>query len=302
MLTLATDFLIECKSLIEKRLDELVSVQKEGMKRFFSPLFEGARYSLLAEAKRIRPLLALATYKTYDGESNSALDPACALELIHTYSLVHDDLPAMDNDDFRRGIPTLHKKANEATAILVGDYLLTYAFEVIASSSFSEKARLEMIRLLSFSAGGSGMIGGQIMDVEMTQKPLNLQELEFLHLHKTGALIKTSILFGAIMADVDEKQKALLALCGEKLGLLFQIVDDILDVTHSKQKHGKEKSTDEEHGKTTYPLLLGLSGAKERAQALYNSLSETLTKLDKDSTLLQEVAHKVISQIYSRFS
>ncbi len=287
------DFFTLHKSLIEKRLEELIPSKKSP----FSSLYDGARYSLLAKSKRIRPLLCMAAVEILEGPLEQSLDPSCALELLHTYSLIHDDLPSMDDDDFRRGIPTLHKVTSEGHAILVGDYLLTYTFDVIARSPFPSAIQLELIKSLCAAAGGEGMVGGQVMDLAMTGKKIPLNDLEFLHSHKTGALIKTSLLFGAIMAGASSTEREILASFGEKLGLLFQIVDDILDVTKPKQKHGTAISGDAAKAKATYVSLLGLDCAHEKAKMLFLSLSDILNQLPRDTFLLKEIATNILSQI-----
>ncbi|MCB1180773.1 MAG: polyprenyl synthetase family protein [Chlamydiia bacterium] len=281
------------KQLIEERLNQLVPAKELP---YFS-LFEGARYSLLNGGKRIRPLLTLATTELLGGDLQKALDPACAIELIHTYSLIHDDLPCMDDDDFRRGQPTLHKLKGEGQAVLAGDYLLTHAFEVIVKSRCSPEEKIELISHLTQAAGGDGMVGGQMMDLMMTNKSMTLNELQFLHHHKTGALLQASVHFGIILGQTGPIEKWQLLRFGEKLGLLFQIIDDIIDVEMSEEKHGQTISTDKRNQKTTYVTLLGPKKAKEEAISLFEESQRLLETLDRETSTLSSLLNQVISPL-----
>lgn len=278
---------------INKHLDQLILEKNVP----YNSLFQAARYALIGEAKRIRPLLTLATAAMLGISEEVALTPACALEIIHTYSLIHDDLPCMDNDDFRRGKPTVHRIYNEGHAVLTGDFLLTYAFEVIVEAPLlSDKQKLSLISYLAKNAGAHGMIGGQIMDIAATEQSLDLSTLELLHRCKTGALLSTAIEFALIIADknVEERHKATLRQFAQSIGLAFQIVDDILDVTHSETKHGKAISSDVVNGKTTYVNLLGLQEAQRKVQMLYTEASEALKALPYNTAVLEKITSIII--------
>lgn len=234
----------------------------------FSTLYQGARYSLLSGGKRIRPLLTLAAAELLGSSTLQALRPACALEMVHTYSLIHDDLPCMDDDDFRRGKPTLHKISSEGHAVLVGDYLLTFAFEVLSKAPFlSLDQRMRLITVLATAAGGEGMIGGQVLDI--AQNPTT--SLKELHERKTGALFTASIQFGGIVADCSLETYEKLTLFGQKIGYLFQVVDDILD---------------EEHNLTP-------ADAEAAAASAYNVLHQ----LPGNKSLLEHILQKILTQL-----
>jgi geranylgeranyl pyrophosphate synthase len=232
-------------------------------------LLEAMQYSTLAGGKRVRPILVYTTGEAL-GASLEMLDAAAAaVELIHVYSLVHDDLPAMDDDDLRRGRPTCHRAYDEATAILTGDALQARAFEVLAQApaAIPASARIEMLRLLADAIGTRGMAGGQAIDLQSTGQRISVAELEAMHIHKTGALIQASVLLGAISAGItDTAQRAALELFGGEIGLAFQIQDDILDVEGNETTLGKRTGADANRVKPTYPSVLGLE--KSRAEAL----------------------------------
>jgi geranylgeranyl diphosphate synthase type II len=272
-----------CKS-IEKRLAELTA----GKDTAYFNLLEATRYSLLAGGKRIRPLLVLATATALGGSEDLALDPACAVEMIHTYSLIHDDLPCMDNDDFRRGKPSLHKAFTEGHAVLTGDYLLTYAFEIIANGAgLQAHQKIELVNVIAKNAGAEGMIGGQIMDIESQQKAIDLHFLQDVHRRKTGALITACIECGVIIANGSPADREILKSFGQKIGLAFQIIDDVLDVTSNK-------NSDIKNHKTTYATLLGLSEAQELAFEYYQAAMEQLKKLPYDTALLVSLADLLV--------
>lgn len=278
---------------INAHLDQLVPSSESA----FKLLYTAARYSLLGPGKRLRPILTLATAETLMGDDRTALSPACAIEMIHSYSLVHDDLPCMDNDDFRRGRPTLHKVYNEGHAVLTGDYLLTRAFEVLAgATALSSEQRIALVASLAKYSGSGGMIAGQVLDIESTGKSLSLEELQLIHLNKTAALIIASLEFGGIVAQASEQQLHLLRDFGQKIGLAFQIVDDVLDVTNSAEKHGKTTSSDHANQKTTYVSLLGVEKAKEIAETLLKSALEVIAPLCKKSPLLPKIATLLVSR------
>ena len=236
-------------------------------------LMEAMAYSLFAGGKRFRPALVIGACEAAGGEYAAALPAACAVEMIHTYSLIHDDLPAMDNDDLRRGRPTLHRAFDEATAILAGDTLLTLAFDALA-----ECGCLEMVRELARAAGPTGMAGGQVLDMEAEKSPPDLDGLVRLHRMKTGALIRASARLGAMAARADDEMMHAFTHYGETIGLAFQIMDDILDVTGDTEKMGKAAGRDAARQKTTYPTLVGLEQsqrlADQAAQDAVNAISE----------------------------
>jgi geranylgeranyl diphosphate synthase type II len=234
-------------------------------------------YSLLAGGKRLRPILALAGCEAVGGQPQTALPLACALEMIHTYSLIHDDLPAMDNDDFRRGRPTNHKVFGEAMAILAGDSLLTEAFAVAARSPAPASVVVKVLVELASASGAAGMVGGQVIDVEATGQKVDVALLRRLHGKKTGALLSVSVCAGARLGGADPESLARLRIYAEALGLAFQIVDDVLDVTADLQTLGKDPGSDKEAGKTTYVDLLGVEGAQAHAQQV---MSDGLAALE----------------------
>ena len=233
-------------------------------------LREAMRYSLLAGGKRLRPILCLAAFELAGGKGDLALPTAVALEMIHTMSLIHDDLPAMDNDDLRRGRPTNHKVYGEANAILAGDALLTRAFEMVAlrSPGVSAERLLQVVGELSLASGAPGLVGGQVVDLECEGKSVDLETLEYIHLHKTGALLRACVISGALVAGADAPLQAALHTYARGIGLAFQIIDDILDVTASSDVLGKTAGKDLTADKTTYPKLLGLEESRHRADGL----------------------------------
>ena len=241
-------------------------------------LREAMRYSLLAGGKRLRPILCLASCELAGGTSALALPTAVALEMIHTMSLIHDDLPAMDNDDLRRGRPTNHKVFGEANAILAGDALLTRAFEMVAlrSPGVAPERLLRVLGELSLAAGAPGLVGGQVVDLESEGRQVDLDTLEYIHLHKTAALLQASVLTGALIAGAADDLLAALRTYSRGIGLAFQIIDDILDLTASSAVLGKTAGKDLAADKTTYPKLLGLEESRRRAEALVRESKEAL--------------------------
>ncbi|MGG3450125.1 polyprenyl synthetase family protein [Domibacillus aminovorans] len=254
-------------------------------------------YSLKAGGKRIRPMLLLAVLETYGQKAEKGLDAACALEMIHTYSLIHDDLPAMDDDALRRGQPTNHKVFGEATAILAGDALLTYAFELIASSTVqSPEHSIKLIQMLASAAGPEGMVGGQMADMEGERRVLSLSELEYIHLHKTGRLLAFSVMAGALIGGADERETALLEKYARHIGLAFQIRDDILDVEGTEEEIGKPVGSDESNEKSTYPSLLSLTGAKEKLAEELKGAYDALASLGRPAPLLESFASLIVER------
>ena len=244
-----------------------------------STVLEAMRYAVTAGGKRLRPILAMAACEACDGAIEDVIEPAAAVELIHTYSLIHDDLPAMDDDDLRRGRPTVHRAFGEAEAILAGDALQALAFEILATRPLGvdrSSRRNEAVRILADGAGVAGMVGGQMADLEAERSPVDADGLEWIHRRKTGALLAASAELGAIHAGATDADRSALAEYGRTLGLAFQIADDILDCTATAQDLGKTPGKDLEAGKATYPALYGLDASRERAERLVDSALNVL--------------------------
>ena len=264
------------------------------------PLTEAMKYALLLGGKRARPYLVYITAKMLGINAEHADAAAAAVECIHSYSLIHDDLPAMDNDDLRRGHSTCHIKFDEATAILAGDALQTLAFEILANGDLSteaESSRIDMIRVLSKASGASGMCMGQSLDLQAEGKQVELASLEQIHAHKTGALIKSAIQLGALCAG--EKGKAILPQLekyADAIGLAFQVQDDILDITSDTETLGKPQGSDLELEKSTYPALLGLEGAQQKAEQLYQTAIDALNDIPYNTDAMQAFAQYVIAR------
>ncbi|MCM3171357.1 MULTISPECIES: polyprenyl synthetase family protein [Paenibacillus] len=258
-------------------------------------LRDAMQYSLMAGGKRLRPLLVVAAAEAFGAERQAALPVACAVEMVHTYSLIHDDLPAMDNDDYRRGKLTNHKVFGEATAILAGDALLTHAFYSIVQagrkSGVPAESLLSIVEDLSELAGARGMVGGQVADMEGEQGLTNLEQLQYIHLHKTGDLMVFSLIAGARIGGATQGQLEALRVFGRDLGLAFQIQDDILDLTGDEQKMGKKTQSDVNQQKVTYPFFIGLEQSQEQVRELTQSAKDALDRADlTDSSRLMEIA------------
>ena len=247
---------------VEINLEKLMNLKKETAPR----LTEAMKYTLLSGGKRIRPVLSLLTAELLAGNYEAALKAGSALEMIHSYSLIHDDLPAMDDDQLRRGKKTNHLVFGEAAAILAGDALLTYAFEVLSELELDSAAKIKIIANTAKYSGQQGMVGGQVLDLEAENKELSLAEMQEVHKAKTGALIKAAVLNGVYCSDYSEKEEQALLAYAENIGVLFQIVDDLLDLTGETEKMGKVVGRDQELNKSTYPKLLGLNAARAAAQ------------------------------------
>ncbi len=264
-------------------------------------LHKAMRYSVFAGGKRVRPILMLAACQAVGGDTARAVPAACAMEMIHTYSLIHDDLPAMDDDDFRRGNPTNHKVFGEAIAILAGDALLTEAFKLISdprsACNCDPAAQLAVIREIATCAGSYGMVGGQVVDMESEgNREIDLATVQYIHTHKTGALIKAAVKSGAILGGADEKQLAAITRYGEAAGLAFQIADDILDIEGTTEEIGKDAGSDEARGKATYPAVMGLSAAKEEAQAMMDEALQALDVFGVEAEPLREIAKYIVKR------
>ena len=263
-------------------------------------LHEAMRYSVLAEGKRIRPILLYATGEAFGVELNNLNGQACAVEIMHAYSLIHDDLPSMDDDDLRRGRPTCHKAFDEATAILAGDALQTLAFQILATDPkiiTNDTQRLKMIATLSLASGSSGMAGGQAIDLASVGTKLNIEELENMHSHKTGALIKASAEIGALSAKkIDPELFLCISNYAKYIGIAFQIKDDILDIESDTSILGKPQGSDLALNKPTYPNLLGLAGAKEMANKLHYKAIKCLDVFDEKAKMLRQIADYIIKR------
>ena len=259
-------------------------------------LHEAMRYVVLDGGKRVRPLLAFAAGELAGAEVSRVNIAAAAVELIHAYSLVHDDMPCMDDDVLRRGKPTCHVQYDEATALLVGDSLQTLAFQLLAEHRLSDDARrqLEMIRLLAVASGSRGMAGGQAIDLASIGKSLALPELEFMHIHKTGALIRAAVLLGAQCGSVSQGQQDKLDRFGKLIGLAFQVVDDVLDCEADTATLGKTAGKDAKNDKPTYVRLLGIQGARDMAKNLHREALETLAEFDDSARRLRELSDFIV--------
>jgi len=258
-------------------------------------LHSAMRYAILTGGKRLRPALAQAAYEFFGGKLSERIYLAmCSLEMLHTFSLIHDDLPCMDDDDFRRGKLTTHKVYGEATAVLTGDALCVFAFELIARTG-----NIAVVEELARSLGSKGMIGGQIVDIESEEKSVDLATVDYIHHHKTAALIEASLVIGGLLANAPKEELEHIREFGKRIGLVFQIVDDILDIEGSMEELGKDVGSDIKNGKATYPAVLGLEASKQKAKELYSKSLEYLEKLpEKKSETLRNIATLVIERTH----
>lgn len=276
----------------KRKLDDLL-IEKISHLQAPKILQEAMIYSLQAGGKRLRPILLFATLEAFQVKSEVGLPVACALEMLHTYSLIHDDLPSMDDDALRRGKPTNHIVYGEANAILAGDALLTYSFEIIASQTdprVTDEMKVELIRLLAQSAGAEGMVGGQVEDLINENNPtLTLQQLQEIHANKTGKLLSYPIMAAGILANATEEQQRYLAAFAEHIGIAFQIKDDILDVEGDADKMGKPVGSDTDNQKSTYPKLLTIPGAKEKLSDHIDQALENLYQANINHDRLEEL-------------
>jgi geranylgeranyl diphosphate synthase type II len=287
-------FLEASRAVVDAELERILPPAGE----YPSSIHQAMRHSVFAGGKRLRPILCLESGRLFGGNEAHLLRLGCALELIHTYSLIHDDLPALDNDDFRRGKPTCHKVFGEATAILAGDALLTLAFETISAPRLaSEFQTLRVIHELANAIGTqSGMVGGQVVDMETTSATANSQTLEYIHSAKTGAFIRMAVRAGAIYAGAAEADVGRVTSIGEKIGLAFQIADDLLDVLGSSESLGKTAGKDGRQQKATYPALHGVEESQRLAAALVREACELLEPYGDRSARLREIARFLISR------
>jgi geranylgeranyl diphosphate synthase type II len=285
------------KGMVDKSLEALVPPTGT----FPPKVFEAMRYSLFAGGKRVRPIMAVASAEALGARISGLLPIAASLELIHTYSLIHDDLPAMDNDDFRRGRPTCHKVFGDAIAILAGDGLLTMAFEALSDPrrliSISAKRQLAVIREIATASGVYGMVGGQVVDMESEGREIDLPTLDYIHTRKTGALIRAAVRVGALYARASEKRLRALTRYGEMTGLAFQIADDVLDITGTQEELGKDIGSDLKKGKKTFPAVYGLEESRRRAKEVVGHALEALKAFDRKADPLRELAKYIINRV-----
>lgn len=295
---------MEFKQELKQKANYIEELLKEYMPKeegYQKTVIEAMNYSLSAGGKRLRPILTLEACRAVGGLEEDAIPFAMAIEMIHTYSLIHDDLPALDNDDLRRGRPTNHKVYGEAMAILAGDSLLNYAFEVMLSNSINKEDSnkyLKAINEIAKTSGIYGMIGGQVVDVESENIKIEKEKLDFIHLNKTAAIMVGCMRAGAIVGGADEEKLNMITTYGKNIGLAFQIVDDILDIVGDEAKLGKNVGSDIENNKSTYPSLLGLEKSKEIANNLIDEAKENINGLCGDTTFLEGLAEYIISREY----
>jgi len=297
-------YLEEKKLIVDSALERYFPnpPEEEGEVKLSNSLHKAIRHSLLNGGKRIRPILSIAAFEAVGGKGDQILPFACALEMIHTYSLIHDDLPAMDNDDFRRGKPTCHKIFGEAIGILAGDGLLTEAFKLMTNHSSwngpssNTELILDIVYEIAQAAGISGMVGGQVADIESEGKEIDLPQLQYIHTHKTGAMILASIRVGARLGGASGETLRAFTRYAERIGLAFQIIDDILNVEGKAIALGKSTGTDLSRGKATYPSLLGLEESKRRATELVELAVESLKPYGPEADPLREIARFIIAR------
>ncbi len=293
---------------LKQYLKDRCRLVDEALDRYLPPadelpvsLHKAMRYSVFAGGKRVRPILLLAACEAVGGDLDGAMPAACAMEMIHTYSLIHDDLPAMDDDDFRRGNPTNHKVFGEAVAILAGDALLTEAFILMSNPDYlagtDAASMLQVISEIAGCAGSRGMVGGQVVDMESEGKTdIDLATVQYIHTHKTGALIKASVKAGALLGGADQSGLAAMTRYGEAIGLAFQIADDILDIEGTTEEIGKDAGSDEARGKATYPAVVGLVEAKQRAGELVSMALDAIAQFGVKADPLREIARYIVAR------
>lgn len=288
------EYLADRCRIVDAALDEYLPPEE----RFPYAIFRAMRYSAISGGKRLRPVLALAACEAVGGDLENALPTACAFELIHAFSLVHDDLPALDNDDFRRGKPTSHKVFGEAMAILAGDALLTLAFEIISEPTTGVPAEtlVAVLNRVATATGTEGMIVGQALDIESEGKQVDLDTLTFIHSRKTGALIEAAVVCGGMLGSASEAQLDAFAAYGRRIGLAFQITDDILDMVGDARKLGKTVGSDLRKEKATYPAILGLEKSRELAETAVNEALDALRDLGERADPLRAIARFVVER------
>ena len=289
-------YLKEKRALVDEALERFLPESDERS----AEVVKAMRYSLFAGGKRLRPILCIAGAEAVGGDVQSVMPVACALEMIHTYSLIHDDLPVMDNDDVRRGKPTNHKVFGEAMALLAGDGLLTKAFYLMTYPDPENRVKpgdaLKVISLIAAAAGYEGMVGGQVVDIQSEGKEGGSSDVEFIHTHKTGALIVASVCSGGIISGAEKEQLKALTSYGEDIGLAFQVADDILNIEGSSQQMGKSVGSDVQKGKITYPAVFGLERSKKIQRALVDRAVETLKPFEDRADPLRHIAKYIIKR------
>lgn len=282
---------------LHKQVDRALDRWLPSEKTKPTTLHRAMRYAVFAGGKRLRPILCLAAAEVCGGKTSNALPAACAVECIHTYSLVHDDLPCMDDDDLRRGRPTTHKVFGEAAAVLAGDALLTVAFEILADTPKTKRySSGDLVAELAKAAGSLFLVGGQVADMEAENRPSNPKELVFIHRGKTAAMIAASLRLGAMSANATPAQVKALGQFGENLGLAFQIVDDILDITQSSEQLGKSAGKDAAAGKATYPAVFGLEKSRREAARLTKAAHKALEPFGKKSDFLRAMGDQLLKR------
>lgn len=283
-----------------QRVDRFLEQSLPGTLSDPEKLYESMRYSLLAGGKRIRPILAIAAAQSLGYDKDAMLPFAASLEFVHTYSLIHDDLPAMDDDDYRRGRLTNHKVFGDGMAILAGDALLTMAFELCSqddkANSLTASHRLNIIRELAFGSGHQGMVGGQVMDIQAENQEVELAHLQKIHSHKTGQLIRAAVRIGGIIGGASSAQLASLTGYAEDIGLAFQIADDVLNMVGTREELGKEPGTDEKRGKKTYPSFFGIDGARQLGEECVERAVKRLESFDQQADPLRHIATYIIER------
>ncbi len=287
-----TRYLKDRADLVERTLEEVLPAPDCQPAR----LHESMRYAVLGGGKRLRPVLAMAAAEAVGADSAVVIRESCALELLHTYTLVHDDLPAMDDDDYRRGRPATHKVYGEATAILAGDALQALAFGLLAAGEHSAERKIDVIRLLAEACGSQGIVGGQVVDIESEGTQIDAAVLDYIHRHKTGCLLRASVLLGALLGGCSPEQQRRLSNYGEAIGLCFQITDDILDVLGSSDELGKPAGSDQARGKATYPSINGMEASRRRQSELYSDAIAALDIFDEKADPLREMARLIIER------
>ncbi len=281
------DYLVEKKDLIDRYLESYLPP----VEQYPGRLHEAIRYSVMAGGKRLRPILALAAYETCGGTDQTIYPAAVAIEFIHTYSLIHDDLPCMDDDDLRRGQPTCHKKFGEAVALLAGDALHDLAFNLVARTGNSQ-----VVLELAEAIGTKGMLAGQMADMEAEGRQISLEEINFIHAHKTGKLIRGSVRIGAVLADAGEDKLEIISQYGEKTGLAFQIIDDILDIIGDEKTLGKSIGSDYKNEKATFPGVIGLEPSRQAANKLIKEAIEVISEIVPIPENLVQIARYIGSR------
>lgn len=286
-------YLKEKQILVEQALDQSLPIRRP------AKIYEAMRYSLLAGGKRLRPILCISACELHSGNLAMCLPTACALEMLHTMSLIHDDLPAMDNDDYRRGQLTNHKVFGEDIAILAGDALLAYAFEYVATQTRQVEAAhlIQVLGRLGRTVGAEGLVGGQVLDLECEGKAdVSTETLTFIHAHKTGALLETSVVTGALLAGAPEEAIQRLTTYAQNIGLAFQIIDDILDITATQEELGKSIGKDVQAQKATYPSLWGIDESRRQAQQLIDEAIAVLETYGEAANPLRAIAQYIINR------